>query len=133
VFILESLPADIADITVRIDAGSPAGIADEVVRLLSTIVAERVTTAADLVRAGLNNDIASIDTNTIVAALRRGRVDTLLVHDDATSGHAADPNRLDGARLVDRAIVAALATDAEILVVPRLAMMHGPLAATLRW
>jgi len=132
-FILESLPADIADITVRIDAGSPAGIADEVVRLLSTIVAERVTTAADLVRAGLNNDIASIDTNTIVAALRRGRVDTLLVHDDATSGHAADPNWLDGARLVDRAIVAALATDAEILVVPRLAMMHGPLAATLRW
>lgn len=133
VFILESLPADIADITVRIDAGSPAGIADEVVRLLSTIVAERVTTAADLVRAGLNNDIASIDTNTIVAALRRGRADTLLVHDDATSGHAADPNWLDGARLVDRAIVAALATDAEILVVPRLAMMHGPLAATLRW
>jgi len=132
-FILESLPADIAEITVRIDAGSPAGIADEVVRLLSTRVAERVTAAAELVRAGLTNDIAAVDTNTIVDALRHGRVDTLLVHDDATSGQAADPNWLDGARLVDRAIVAALATDAEILVVPRLAMMHGPLAATLRW
>ena len=59
-FILESLPADIADIMVRIDAGSPAGIADEVVQLVSTIVAERVTTAAELVRAGMTNDIASI-------------------------------------------------------------------------
>ncbi len=132
-FILESLPADIADMTAKIDAGSPAGIADEVVRLLSTIVAERVTTSADLVRAGLNNDTASIDTNTIVEALRQGRVDTLLVHDDGTSGHAADPTWLDGARLVDRAVVAALATDAEILVVPNLAMMDGPLAATMRW
>ena len=132
-FILESLPTDISDIAVRIDAGSPAGIADEVVRLVSTIVADRVTAAADRVRAGLANDIASIDTNTIVDALRQGRVDTLLVHDDATSGHGADPTWLDGARLVDRTIVAALATDAEILVVPHLAMMDGPLAATLRW
>ena len=73
-FILESLPADIADITVRIDAGSPAGIADEVVRLLSTIVAERVTAAAELVRAGLTNDTASIDTTTIIErAPRRSR------------------------------------------------------------
>ena len=132
-FILESLPNDVADITVRIDAGSPAGIADEVVRLLSTIVAERVTAAAELVRAGLTNDTASIDTTTIIGALREGRVDTLLVHDDATSSDEADPTWLDGARLVDRAIVAALATDAEILVVPNLAMMDGPLAASMRW
>jgi len=98
---------------------------------LSTIVAERVTTAAELVGAGLTNDIGSIDTNTIVDALREGRVDTLLVHDEATSGHEADPTWLDGARLVDRAI--ALAADAEIFVVPNLAMMGGPLAATMRW
>jgi hypothetical protein len=135
-FILESLPADIADITVRIDAGSPEGIAGEVVRLLSTIVAERVTAAADLVRAGVPAGTASIDTSSIVDALREGRVGTLLVHDDGTAGTAgndADPAWLDGARLVDRAIVAALATDAEILVVPRLAMMDGPLAASMRW
>ena len=80
--ILESLPNDVADITVRIDAGSPAGIADEVVRLLSTIVAERVTAAAELVRAGLTNDTASIDTTTIIGALREGRIDTSLVHDE---------------------------------------------------
>lgn len=100
---------------------------------LSTIVAERVTTAAELVGDGLTNDIGSIDTNTIVDGLREGRVDTLLVHDDATSGHEANPTRLDGARLVDRPIVTALATDAEIFVVSDSAMMGGPLAATMRW
>jgi len=92
-----------------------------------------VTAAAELVGAGLTNDIGSIDTNAIVDALREGRVDTLLVHDDLASGHEANPTWLDGARLVDRAIVAALATDAEIFVVPNLAMMGGPLAATMRW
>jgi len=34
---------------------------------------------------------------------------------------------------VDRAVCAALATDAEILIVPNLAMLDGPLAALLRW
>ncbi len=131
-FILESLPTDVADIAVRIDAGSPERIADEVVRLLSTMVAERVSAAAELVRAGLTSGTASIDSNTIINALREGRVDTLLVHDDATSTHD-DPTWLDGARLIDRAIVAALATDAEIVVVPHLAMMDGPLAASMRW
>jgi hypothetical protein len=132
-FILESLPAEFADVTVRIDAGSPAGIADEVVRQLSTIVAERVTAAAELVRAGLTSGTASIDASAIIDALGEGRVDTLLVHDDGTPGDRVDPTWRDGARLVDRAIVAALATDAEILVVPHLAMMDGPLAATMRW
>ncbi len=132
-FILESLPTDLVGIAVRIDAGSPEGIADEVVRLVSTIVAERLAAAAELVRAGLSNGTASIDTDAIIDALREGRVGTLLVHDDGTSGPDADPTWLDGARLVDRDIVAALATDAEILVVPHLAMMDGPVAALMRW
>ncbi|MEO5723214.1 MAG: Vms1/Ankzf1 family peptidyl-tRNA hydrolase [Ilumatobacteraceae bacterium] len=132
-FILESIPANLADITVRIDVGSPEGIADEVVRQLSTIVAERVTEAAEQVRAGLANDTASIDANVIMEALGQGRVNRLLVHDDATSRSETDQTELEGARLVDQAIAAALATDAEILIVPGLAMMDGPLAATMRW
>jgi hypothetical protein len=128
-FILESLPADVADISVRIDAGSPTGIADEVVRLLSTKVAARVTAAAESVRAGLSGGSASTDPDVIMDALRDGRVARLLVHDDGGPGDPAT----DGARLVDRAIVAALASDAEILVVPQLAMMDGPVAATMRW
>jgi hypothetical protein len=132
-FILESLPADIAQVAVRIEAGSPDGIAAEVVRLLASKVAERVTAAAEAVRAGIPTGTASTDSNVIMDALRDGRVARLLVHDDGTPGDQADPTSPDGTRLVDRAIVAALATDAEILVVPHLAMMDGPLAATMRW
>jgi len=92
-----------------------------------------VTTAAELVGAGLTSDIGSIDTKAIVGALREGRVDTLLVHDDEMSGHEAGPTWLDGVRLVDRAFVAALATDAEMFVDPNLAMMGGSLVAMMRW
>ena len=132
-FILESLPADIAAVSVKIDAGSPAGIADEVVRQLATKVAERMTVAAEEVRAGLANGTASTDSDAIMDALRDGRVARLLVHDDGTPGDQTAPTSSDGARLVDRAIDAAFATDAEILIVPQLAMMDGPLAATMRW
>jgi len=69
----------------------------------------------------------------VIGALREGRVATLLVHDDGSDGPDAEPAWRDGARLVDRAIGAALTTDAEILVVPNLAMLDGPLAAVLRW
>lgn len=129
-FILESLPTDVAERAVRIEAGSPEGIAAEVVRLLSTIVAERVTAAAERVRAGLGTGMASTDMAEIVEALRAGRVDTLLVHDD---NQGDDAGWRDGARAVDRAIAAALATGAEIVVVPSLAVMDGPLAALMRW
>lgn len=37
------------------------------------------------------------------------------------------------ARLVDAAIAAALGTDATIVVVPRLAVLDGPIAALLHW
>ena len=132
-FILDLIPTEFADVTVRIDAGSPAGIADEVVRLLSTKVAERVTAAADLVRADLTSGAASADAAVIIGALREGRVATLLVHDDGSPDDGTVPTGIDQGRIVDRAIAAALATNAEILVVPNLAMMDGPLAAAMRW
>ncbi|MEO6126150.1 MAG: Vms1/Ankzf1 family peptidyl-tRNA hydrolase [Ilumatobacteraceae bacterium] len=132
-FVLEMLPADVASVAVKIEAGSPGGIADEVVRLLSTIVAQRVTAAAELVRSRVAHGTAALATGEIIDALKAGRVQTLLVHDDGTDGQAVDPAWLDDARLVDRAIVAAFDTDAEVLVVPNLAMMQGPLAALLRW
>ncbi len=132
-FVLDFLPTDVAAVAVKIEAGSPAGIADEVVRLLSTMVAERVTAAAELVRSRVTHGTAAIDTGEVIGALREGRVATLLVHDDGSDGPDAEPAWRDGARLVDRAIGAALATDAEILVVPNRAMLDGPLAAVLRW
>lgn len=132
-FILEALPTDVADVSVRIEAGSPEGISDEVVRLLSSKVAERVTTAAQDVRNRVSGGTASTDPDAIIEALGAGRVARLLVHDDNASVDPSDSASNDSARLVDRAIVAALATDADILVVPQLAMMDGPVAATMRW
>jgi hypothetical protein len=132
-FILGSLPVDIANMSVRVEAGSPSGVANEVVRLLATKIGDRVTAAADIVRAGLPNGTASTDSNVIIEALRQGRVARLLVHDDGTPGDQSVPTWCDGSRLVDRAIVAALATNAEILIVPHLTIMDGPLAATMRW
>jgi hypothetical protein len=128
--VIDSLPADLADRAVKIEAGSPAGIADEIVKLLSTLVSERVVAAADRVRSGMPSGLASIDADEIIDALGQGRVDMLLVHDDGSDDHTDSP---DSGRLVDRAIVAALQTDAEILVVPKLAMLDGPLAALMRW
>lgn len=131
--VLDLLPTDVAATAVKIEAGSPTGIAHEVVRLLSTIVAERVTAAAELIRSRLTHGTATIEAVEVVEALREGRVETLLVHDDGSDGPDVESEWRDGARLVDRAICAALATDAEILVVPNLAMLNGPLAAVLRW
>ena len=131
--VLEHLPSAIADVAYKVDAGSPEGIADEVVRQLSTIVAERVTAAAERVRAGLDSGLATLDPATVVEAMREGRVDTLLVRDDDAAEAEVDAGWLDGARLVDRAVVAALGTDAHTIVVPNLALMDAPVAATMRW
>jgi hypothetical protein len=134
--VIEALPDEVADRTVRIEEGSPEGIADHVVRLLSSQVAERSTELAEGVRAGLSSGLATVAVDEVLAAALEGRVDTLLVHD------AGDDEPLigeplgeipAGVRVVDAAIVAALRTDAEVFVVPNLAMMEGPVAAILRW
>ncbi|MGE0879564.1 MAG: Vms1/Ankzf1 family peptidyl-tRNA hydrolase [Acidimicrobiia bacterium] len=132
-FVLDHLPTAVRAITVKIDAGSPEGIADELVRRLSTITAERITAAAEQVRARLEQGLATVDADAVMSALREGRVETLLVHDANEPPGPPDDATPGRGRLVDQAIVAALATDAEILVVPSLAMMNGPVAATLRW
>lgn len=131
--VLESLPADLAGRAVKIDAGSPEGIADEIVKLLSSLVSERVVAAADRVRSGLPSGAASVDVDEIIDALGQGRVDTLLVHDDGSDEPDDQTTSPDSGRVVDRAIAAAFQIDAEILVVPNLAMLDGPLAALMRW
>ncbi len=135
-FVLDALPADMADLAVKIDAGSPAGIAEEVVRLLSDQVAANIVALADQLRTGLANGQATTDAEATMRAVVEGRVDTLLVHDDGSP----EPVLVDdqggfpaGARVVDAAIAAALRTDATIVVVPHLAVLDGPVAALLRW
>ncbi len=135
-FVLESLPQDVSGIAVKIEAGSPEGIADEVVRLLADQVASHVVELADRFRTAQANGPATSDTATTLDALAEGRVDTLLVHDDGSTEPtigAERPELPSGARVVDAAIAAALRTDATVVVVPRLALLDGPIAALLRW
>ncbi len=135
-FVLEALPADVSDIAVKIDAGSSAGIADEVVRLLSDQVASHVVELADRFRTAHANGQATSDADATLDALAEGRVDTLLVHDDGAPEPVVGPDRPGfeaDSRVVDVAIAAALRTDATVVVVPRLAILDGPIAALLRW
>ncbi|MEO8266111.1 MAG: Vms1/Ankzf1 family peptidyl-tRNA hydrolase [Ilumatobacteraceae bacterium] len=135
-FVLSALPADLVGVAVKIDEGSPDGISDQVVRLLSSQVASRIAELADRLRTGLATGLATTELDDVVSAAATGRVDTLLVCDDdldvPTTEHevAGVPA---GTRLVDAAIVAALRTDATIYVVPNLAVLDGPLAALYRW
>jgi hypothetical protein len=127
---------DVPDV-VGLESGSPDTIADDVVRELSDRVARRVRDLAERVREAAGDGRATTDTAETLAALAEARVDTLLVHDDVDV-HGETTDRViaglpAGARAVDVAIAAALVSDAEIVVVPKLAVMDGPLAATLRW
>lgn len=134
--VLEALPHDMAERAIKIDAGSPGGVADEVVRAVSNLVAERVRGLADQLRTALSAGTASIEVDDTLAALVGGRVDTLLVHDDGSDGPTLAHDLAGipvGVRVVDAAVVQALRTDAHIVVTPRLAVMSGPIAALLRW
>ena len=135
-FVLAALPSDLASIAVKIDEGSPDGIADHVRRLRSNVVAEQSTELAERLRSGIADGIASVDAHEILEAAVEGRIDTLLVHDDdldePTTARtiAGIPT---GTRVIDAAIVAALRTDVAIFMVPKLAAMSGPVAAIFRW
>jgi Bacterial archaeo-eukaryotic release factor family 2 len=134
--VLESLPKEFADRAVKIEAGSPEHIADEVVRMLADQVATQITDLADQLRTRLSAGTACVGVTDTLSALREGRVDTLLVHDDrspdptTTSARGHIPA---GTRVVDVAIVEALRTDAAVVIVPSLAALEGPVAALMRW
>lgn len=134
--VLESLPERIRDKTVLIESGSPAGVADDVVRLLSDRAARDVLDLVDRVKQRCGTGTASTDVDDVLTRLDEGRVEHLLVNDDGsdepttTVAHGDIPA---GARVVDAAIAAALRSDAGITVVPRVAMMEGPIAGLYRW
>jgi len=134
--VLESLPERERHMTSLIEAGSPEGIADEVVRMLADHVARGVRDLVERLKQRVGTGTASTDVDDILACLDEGRVDHLLVNDDGTDGpvttelHGATPA---GARVVDAAIAAAIRTDADVTVVPRVAVLDGPIAALYRW
>lgn len=134
--LLEALPERERGQTTLIEAGSPDGVAAEIVRLLSDHVARRVRGLIGQVKSRRGTGTASTDVADILSNLTEGRVEHLLVHDNGTDDAVTtDPvgGVPAGARIVDAAIAAALRTDADITVIPRVAMLEGPIAALYRW
>lgn len=120
----------------KVEAGDADGIAAEVVTLLDDAHASAVVAVAERLRERLGTGSAVVGVDATLGALVEGRVDTLLVNDDWSDTTELDQQLMDiepGARAIDAAVVAALRTEADIVVVPSLAVMDGPLAAILRW
>ncbi|HSP28613.1 MAG TPA: Vms1/Ankzf1 family peptidyl-tRNA hydrolase [Ilumatobacteraceae bacterium] len=134
--VLESLPERERAMTTLVEAGSPDGVADEIVRLLSDHVARDVVELIGQVASRRGAGTASTDVADILAGLDEGRVEHLLVHDDvADEAVTSQPvgGVPAGARIVDAAIAAALRTDAHITVIPGVALLEGSIAALYRW
>jgi hypothetical protein len=134
--LLESLPERERGQTTLIEAGSPEGVADEVVRLLADHVARGVRDLIEQLKMRQGTGTASTDVDDVLAGLDEGRVEHLLVHDDGTDDDVTTRDVAGvpaGARTVDAAIAGALRSDADITVIPRVAVLDGPIAALYRW
>lgn len=134
--VLDSLPERERAITSLIEAGSPDGVADEVVRLLSDHAARRARDLIERVKERVGTGTASTDVADILACLVEGRVEHLLVHDDGSDDDVTVEPIGDipaGARVVDAAIVAALRSGADVTIIPRVALLNGPIAALYLW
>lgn len=112
-----------------LEAGDPDGVADEIVRLTSDVVARDTTRILKTLREETGNNRSATSAKHVEEALAEGRVRTLLVHDAADDGEDGDGSP----RLVDRFIRQALRTDAEIRVVPNVDALDRGAAAILRW
>lgn len=158
-FLKESLPDRILDVAEEVNGGreeeAADRIAEETVRRVATAVAS--DTVALLAKFGEErgqNDRASDGVPATVAALQKGQVGTLLIHDDPADGRtlwfgtngtdlATAPGLLaelgvtspQEGRLADVLIRAALGTGSDVHVVPTTAA-NGPtdgVGGLLRW
>lgn len=105
-----------------VESGDSDGAAEEITRLVADIAASDTKALLDEFAERVDHRTAT--SLEVSEALAEGRVRTLLVHDDESS---------DSSGLVDRAIRQALLTDADIHVVPNVAILDDGVAAILRW
>ncbi len=110
-----------------VESGDPDGIADEIVRYVADVHASDTKALLDEAKERIEHRADSA--GHVQSALSKGRVRTLLVADAGDEADAADP----AGRLVDRCIAAALTTDADVRVVPNVALLDKGVAAILRW
>ena len=112
----------------KIEAGEIGAAAAEITRCTADIAARDTKQLLEEVREGVGTGRSSTSSKQLLEALEAGRVETLLVHDDDDA-----PFDEAGGRLIDRAIAAALRTDAGVHVVPNVAQLDHGVAAILRW
>ena len=123
---------------VNLDAGDLDGIAEEVIRVVDDQHARFLRQAIEQLRNGMGTGSA-VSGPEVLGALEEGRVDTLFVTDVDDHGRGATDLAEAGSverpndRLVERAITAAMATGASVLVIPNVAELSDGVAATVRW
>jgi len=151
-FLLDQLPADLADISQKLDGQSPDLIAEQTVRAAADIVARDTVAVLEGYKEAVGQGRAATDAAQTLAALSDGRVETLLVHDDPDDDRAArferpglacsildlsatnsGPSEDLTGRLVDVAIRSAILSDATIRFVSAHAGSPDGLGAILRW
>ena len=154
----EHLPEPTAELLREVDGSRAPGsgldeIADDVVKLAATVVAEdTVEILRQFKQERGQGDLAVEGTKRTIEALAAARVDTLLIHDDPDDDRPAwfgpepgmvgqDKETLTGlgatepqkARLVDVAIRAAFATGAAVRIVPSAGSVKEGIGAILRF
>lgn len=126
----------LGDITTALDAGSPEGIADEVVTLTDDVHARAIAQISKDFRERSAHDTATTGANSVLDALEAGRVEMLLVADDWSDTTTLDRSLDDlpeTSRMIDAAIAATLRSGGTVVVVPRLAALDAAIGAFLRW
>lgn len=126
-FLHEALDHEFGDVLVDIEAGDLDGVSSEVVDQL----ADRRARFQVAILERFRDQGGITDPGEVEAALREGRVETLLVSGPTSTMDDGEVRaRLDA---IGAAITAALTTSAAVVVVPQTAEMSGGLAALARW
>ncbi len=121
----DDLTAQYGDVLLRVEAGEPDSIADEVLTALD----DRHARFRVAVLERLRDQHGLTDPDEVAAALREGRVDTLLVAGPTPSSDDVDEHHAS----IAAAMAAAMNTGASIVVVPTTPEMTGGVAALARW
>jgi hypothetical protein len=156
-FLVEHLPEAIASEVITVDGSrhDHAGVSDEVDRIAADHAARRSVAVLHELADRVGTDRGTTDTASILQALRRHQVETLVVATGAAADHtersayvsASDRSQLALGRdelvdasddavqadLDDAAVAAALVTGADVVVVPATTRLVDGLGATLRF
>lgn len=156
-FLVEHLPDDVAAEVITVDGSrhDHAGVSDEVDRIAADHAARRSVDVLHELAERVGTDRGTTDVASVLQALRRHQVETLVVATGAAADHtertasilASDRSQLalgrdelveagddvEQADLDDAAVAAALVTGAEVVVVPATTRLVDGLGAMLRF